>query len=421
MTNSMAKLYDMILCSRLHQWFKPCREQAGAQRKRGCLEHIVTLRLLTDSARRRKKKLFVVFIGFSKAYDTMQRPKLFMTLKRLGCGMVMLAAVVAMYHITQSVLGSAVATSTVGVRQGLSTSCILFVIYVDQLIKMVKQKCNPEPFIDWLHTLIYMDDTVLLATTRDNMIKKFRIVCEFCEEYGMKVNEDKTKFFVINGQAGDADPMYVNGLSVYQCDSYVYLGSPFTCDGSVSSAVKLHAQNKLCHVLKFVSFTRKKNDIPFIVKRRLFDAALMSSLVYGCESWVGADIKPVKKLYNWAMKELLGVRRATTSKVCYAELGYPSRPDLIRQKQHKYFHSMWTERRDMTDDPLAFNIKYVMTLNTTLGKTVTHMINSDVPTMSSLLCNVHNDIANSQTTRCNVYKTINPRFEVHDIYIPRDK
>ena len=25
-TNSMAKLYDMILCSRLHQWFKPCRE-----------------------------------------------------------------------------------------------------------------------------------------------------------------------------------------------------------------------------------------------------------------------------------------------------------------------------------------------------------------------------------------------------------
>ncbi len=65
----------------------------------------------------------------------------------------------------------------------------------------------------------------------------------------------------------------------------------------MSSAVKLHAKNILCHVLKFVSFLQKNNDIPFIVKRRVFDAALVSSLVYDCESWVDADIKPVVKLY----------------------------------------------------------------------------------------------------------------------------
>ena len=38
--NSLAKLYDMILCSRLKLWFKPFREQAGVQEKRRCLEHI---------------------------------------------------------------------------------------------------------------------------------------------------------------------------------------------------------------------------------------------------------------------------------------------------------------------------------------------------------------------------------------------
>ncbi len=52
-----------------------------------------------------------------------------------------------------------------------------------------------------------------------------------------------------------------------QCSSYVYLGSPFTSDGSVSSAVQLHSRNKLCHVLKYVSFVNKNNDIPFIVKK----------------------------------------------------------------------------------------------------------------------------------------------------------
>ena len=50
-------------------------------------------------ARRRKLKLFVTFIDFSKAYDLVPRDKLFNILERLGCGMKMLAALVAMYNV----------------------------------------------------------------------------------------------------------------------------------------------------------------------------------------------------------------------------------------------------------------------------------------------------------------------------------
>ena len=67
--DSIAKLFDMILCSRLELWFKPYREQAGAQRGRGCIEHIVSLRLLSDYATKKKKKLFITFIDFSKAFS----------------------------------------------------------------------------------------------------------------------------------------------------------------------------------------------------------------------------------------------------------------------------------------------------------------------------------------------------------------
>ena len=41
--NSMAKLYDMVLCVRIGLWFSPFREQAGSQSGRGCLEHIIYL------------------------------------------------------------------------------------------------------------------------------------------------------------------------------------------------------------------------------------------------------------------------------------------------------------------------------------------------------------------------------------------
>ncbi len=57
--NSVSELLDMVLCSRLGMWFTPCREQAGAQKGRGCTEDVITLRILTDIARRKKKKLLV--------------------------------------------------------------------------------------------------------------------------------------------------------------------------------------------------------------------------------------------------------------------------------------------------------------------------------------------------------------------------
>lgn len=419
--NSIAKLYEMVLCERLNQWFKPDREQAGAQKKRGCIEHIVTLRLLTNTARLKKIKLFVVFIDFSKAYDIVPRKTLFTVMKGLGCGAVMLAAMVAMYRTTESVIGAAVLSASQGVRQGSPTSCFLFVMFVNMLIRSVKEKCRPEVFIEWLKILMFMDDTVLLSTSRENMYIKLRILQEYCKEYGMRINSAKTKFFVINGGLGDKEPFSVGGTSmkVEHCDSYMYLGSPFTCDGSVSSAVKVHAKNKLCHVLKFISFLKKNNDIPFIVKRRVFDAALLSSLVYGCESWIDADVKPVVKLYNWALKQLLGVRKTTPNVVCYVESGYPSLPDLVKYRQHKFLKKMWDERSSMNDDPLSFAMRKVINENTNMGKCVKEMIRGEVPDMSVLLEKAKCCIRDSGTSRCIVYKDINPTLSTHEIYTKR--
>ena len=212
--------------------------------------------------------------------------------------------------------------------------------------------------------------------------------------------------------------MCLNELRIEHSSCYIYLGSPFTSVGSVSSAVKLHAKNNSCHV-KYVSFVKKNNDIPFIVKKRVFDAALMSSLLYGCESWVGADIRPIMKLYNWSLKQLLGVRKATANLICYAEAGYPTLQDMIKFKQHKFYHKMWQERSEMTDDPLSFAIRLVCNCNTNTGKMVKSMIREDIGDFSELLGNVHNTITTSYTSRFEIYKCINPSFSVHEIYKSR--
>ncbi len=235
-------------------------------------------------ARRKKLSLFVTFIDFSAAYDRVPGATLLGMLRRLGCGPVMLAALVAMYRVTHGVIGTAVLTATVRVLQGSPTSCILFVLFLNYMIKVTEGELR----VGWvpgvaIHVLVLMDDTVL-STTRGGMEQKLSLLYQFCNSYGKKVNEKKTKFFAINVRDDERGPFRVGGISVAWCDRYTYLGSVFTSDGSITSAIAAHAQTRMCHILKFSSFIKKNTDTSFYIKGRLFEAALMSTVLYGCKS-----------------------------------------------------------------------------------------------------------------------------------------
>ena len=62
----------------------------------------------------------------------------------------MLCALVAIYTLTESVLRTSIVLISMGVRQGSLTSCLLFIIFVDELIKIIKGGCSPDGFLQWL-------------------------------------------------------------------------------------------------------------------------------------------------------------------------------------------------------------------------------------------------------------------------------
>ncbi len=170
-------------------------------------------------------------------------------------------------------------------RQGSPTSCLLFIIFVNDLIALIKNGCDMDGFLIWLHTLVLMDDTVLLSTTRQGMQRKLTLLNEYWKGRGMCVSNVKTKFFALNCLPHEKIPFIIDQITVEWCDRYTYLGSIFTSDGSLSSAIAAHAETKMCHILKFISFLKKNRDVPFQVKFKVSHAALMSSVLYGCESW----------------------------------------------------------------------------------------------------------------------------------------
>ncbi|CAL4234322.1 unnamed protein product [Meganyctiphanes norvegica] len=142
---------------------------------------------------------------------------------------------------------------------------------------------------------------------------------------------------------------------------YIYLGSPFSGDGMTSSSIKINANFRMCQALKFVSFCLKNKDTPFYVKKKVFYAAVMSSLMYGCESLLDGNIKPMEKLCNMCIKHLLFVRKNTTTSLCLVELDLPTLKALVTQRQRKFFKTIWAERENMIDDPISHAIRLVKT------------------------------------------------------------
>ena len=125
------------------------------------------------------------------------------------------------------------------------------------------------------------------------------------------------------------------------------------------------------------------------------------------------------KLYNWAIKLLLGVRKMTCNDTCYLELGLPPLKDLVRSRQRKFFSGMWRERSLMDDDPLGLAIKTVLGARYNTRNYVHSLIHASVDDTAEAMENLKDSIQNSSSSRRVTYKEMNPGLSVLNVYLEK--
>ena len=120
--NSLAKIFDSLVYKKLYDFFKPMREQAGAQKFRGCIENIVSLRFIFHYALKRKITLFVLFIDYSSAFDKIPRLKLLQCLHEFGFPSSLINVIPMIYKKSSMPFHNKYFDTNAGVRQGAPTS-----------------------------------------------------------------------------------------------------------------------------------------------------------------------------------------------------------------------------------------------------------------------------------------------------------
>jgi exonuclease III len=407
------RLFDQIIGRRLSLWYKAFKEQAGGQKLRDCIEHILTVRLLIDYARKTRKKLYILFIDFEKAYDKVERAKLFELLKTAGCGRVMLEVLKAIYKNTKFLFKMVVILANMGVKQGSSASSLLFIVYVDKMIKMVKAFEN-DGFLGALHILMLMDDTILFATTKENLVKKFQICQDYCAEYGMSINQSKTKFMVINGKGDDFETIESRGIKVKYCKSYIYLGAPITDDGSYRTMINLHVKEKMKHAIKFYTFLNRNPDAPFSIKKRVAKACVFTSIIYGSETWLTDNYGKTETLYNKIVKALLDVRQTTCTDLCLIEADMPSFASLVQERMRKYLQKKLPNLE--ADHPLQVALELNRSVDTKSYRRINELLTEEA-NLVERDCELRAEsVRQSSSTKRMQYCKMNPELESPAFY-----
>ena len=115
--------------------------------------------------------------------------------------------------------------------------------------------------------------------------------------------------------------------------------------------------------------------MPFRYKRLVFDAAVTSSLLYSCESWLTDNIKSITTQYNQLIRCLLGVRKNTCIDLCMIEAGIPPLQHVILKRRFKYLKDK-IEVNDL-EQPFTYVYRLCSDSNTPAFKSLSKSLNFD--------------------------------------------
>ena len=365
--NLSSKLFTSILNSRLYNWLetnnKICLEQAGFRRNFSTTDHIFTLYNMVNNCLygNRRGKLYVVFIDYRKAFDSIKRNKLWEALEEIGVSSKMIKMIQAIYSQVKAKVrfGSTISETIncpLGVKQGCLLSPALFSVLINKVAQKVAQGGRMGyQFINGgkeIFSLLFADDIVLISQTPAGLQNQINNLKKISEELGLEVNLEKTKSMIFRrgGYIGRTERWHYGRENIETVNSYKYLGYTFTTKLSTESAlseVAGKAKNKVISIFKALY---KVGKIDINVFFHLFDCQVKPMLLYAAEIWGNSTESITEKVHMFAARKLLGVTAKTPKTLIYGELNrYPLKIDS-QLRTIKY----WLKITEMPEDRLPW-------------------------------------------------------------------
>ena len=303
--SAFAKLFSQILLKRLTSYINEkgllSPNQGGFQKNMSTSDLIFLLQTIIDKyVKRGNRKLFVAFIDFKKAYDTVDRDLLLQRLQTLGINGLFLKNITAMYRTTKYAIKLSNGTltpidSNLGLKQGCPLSPILFNLYIDD-ISEIFDSCDPVDVHDVkINHFLYADDLVIISLSERGLQTALNNLFTYSGRKCLSISIKKSKTMIFN-KSGRMYKRYfhINGKPLEPVPSFCYLGFDVKASGTVK-----HAMNTLCEkaskAMRPIFRTIALFNLPVTTSLRIFHAYIEPIALYNAENWTQLTDKEISK------------------------------------------------------------------------------------------------------------------------------
>ena len=264
--------------------------QGGFRRGRHREDNLFMLERLIEMVKGRKEEIFVAFLDMDKVYDQVNRKKLFEVMRCYRVHEKLIRLIERIYYGSMVKFELEKVTtgwckSDSGVRQGCPLSPLPFNIYVREFGKVINDCVHGVKYavvgkdgvLEWKSQagLLYADEVCLMANSEEDMKVIMEKVNECVVEYGLKVNEKKSKVVCINGEVG-------RHRWIGEVEEYKYLGITIEVGkhGSFKSmGDRLKEANGLIGMVKYAA---ERSGSKYVIGKEEWKTMIVSKLMYGC-------------------------------------------------------------------------------------------------------------------------------------------
>ena len=137
-------------------------------------------------------------------------------------------------------------------------------------------------FTSLLEDLDFADDIALLSHRHQDMQAKIKYMTRKAGEIGLKISTKKTKHLRMNSRTEAA--IMPNGEEIEAMEDFTYLGSKMTTSRDTEKEIRTRI-SKASQAFATLRSTWRSRNVSTKTKIGLFKSNVLSTLLYGAESW----------------------------------------------------------------------------------------------------------------------------------------
>jgi hypothetical protein len=176
--------------------------------------------------------------------------------------------------------------SLVGLKQGCNLSPLLFNLFIDDFVGNLAAEDSVLLGDTSINCLLYADDIVLISESSNGLQNLINKLHEFSKTWFLEVNTTKTKSLIFSRKRSKPTSSFDFGdTKLPACDSYCYLGTTFSQNGSFKQATNVLRTKALNSMFSLLRSLYKYRSCSTEIMLKLFDSLTLPIALYNSEVW----------------------------------------------------------------------------------------------------------------------------------------